>query len=140
MQTSEEKKAFASRLKAALKRAERPVRGSAELALQFNLRHPKESITPQAAQLWLQGKSLPTPDKVDTLAEWLHVSPHWLKYGTPEDQPSRPKAGQAKVRKIAESEQVSTEERDFLKSFRQLSPDQRKLVTDLVLQLAIPRT
>jgi transcriptional regulator with XRE-family HTH domain len=140
MQTSEERKAFSARLKAALKRAEKPVRGSTELALQFNLRHVGEPVTPQACQLWLSGKGMPTPEKIQTLADWLGVSSHWLRFGSPEDLPSRPSGRQTKTgRKVVEADQVTEEERDFLKSFRKLSPDQRKLIADLVLQLAIPK-
>ncbi|OYZ84678.1 MAG: hypothetical protein B7Y03_02415 [Polaromonas sp. 24-62-144] len=79
----DDKKAFAERLKTALKRLPKSIETATELAHQFNLKHQNEPITPQAAQKWLQGTAFPTTDKLQTLADWLNVSAHWLKNGTP---------------------------------------------------------
>ena len=43
-----------------------------------------EPVTAQTARKWLYGGALPTQDKVRTLAQWLEVSPHWLRYGEAE--------------------------------------------------------
>ena len=53
-------------------------------AREFNLRHHGEPVTAQTARKWLYGGALPTQDKLRTLAQWLEVSPHWLRYGEPE--------------------------------------------------------
>jgi transcriptional regulator with XRE-family HTH domain len=141
--TSEEKRAFASRLKAALKRAERTVRGPTDLAREFTLRHPKEPISPQAAQRWLSGNGLPTPDKVETLAKWLGVSAHWLRFGTPGSaqivEERTPEIRRGKPPRYTVTYELKDEERHLLRGFRQLSPEQRKLIVDLIAQLGMPR-
>jgi len=86
MPTSEEKTAFANRLKLALRRGPEPVRGATELALRFNLRHPGNAVSAQTAHKWLTGRAIPTKEKLSTLAEWLHVSEHWLHYGPPTER------------------------------------------------------
>ena len=85
--TTDEKLAFSARVKQALKRSHRKVSTPAELALQFNLRHGNDPITPQAAQKWLTGKALQTQDKMETLATWLNASPLWLRHGIAEPRP-----------------------------------------------------
>lgn len=74
------------RLKLALRRAPEPVRGATELALRFNLRYQGNAVSAQTAHKWLSGRAIPTKDKLATLAEWLHVSEHWLHYGAPEEK------------------------------------------------------
>ena len=126
MRSPEEKLAFATRLNLALLRAERPVSGPSDLALHFNLRHTGETITPQAAQQWLAGKTIPAPDKIATLANWLGVSLHWLRFGHP-DQKGAPSAPAAPTEL----------DRRLLEEFRRLSPAQKQLVIDLIEQIAI---
>lgn len=132
---TDEKKAFAERLKIALKRSVKPVETGAELALQFNLRHPHEPVTPQAAQQWLRGVSRPKADKIATLAEWLNVSPHWLQYGSPRDRQATPNqaANQTAIKNLSDAEQV------LVGRLRQLTVRQQALIADLVEELAEAR-
>nr|WP_239483355.1 hypothetical protein [Burkholderia sp. MS455] len=82
MPTSEEKAAFSERLKFALRRSPEKVAGATELANKFNLRHRgTHPVSPQTAHKWLTGRTIPTSDKLETLAEWLRVELHWLHYG-----------------------------------------------------------
>src|SRR5260221_9910898 len=82
MPTAQEKAAFAQRLQLALNRLPKPVKGPTQLANQFNLRHRGDTpVSPQTAHKWLSGRTIPTADKIKTLAEWLHVNEHWLHYG-----------------------------------------------------------
>lgn len=83
MTAAEEKGDFSRRLKEALRRA-RMDAGPTRFAREFNLRHHGEPVTAQTARKWLQARALPTQDKVRTLAQWLEVSPHWLRYGEAE--------------------------------------------------------
>jgi transcriptional regulator with XRE-family HTH domain len=84
MPTVEEKAAFSERLKFALQRSPEKVLGGTQLALHFNLRHHGDQpISPQTAHKWLTGRTIPTPDKLETLAHWLRVDLHWLHYGPP---------------------------------------------------------
>lgn len=131
--------AFAKRLKLALTRTPQPVTTAAELALQFNLRHSKASVTQQATQKWLTGQAKPTPDKIETLANWLDVSTHWLMYGSPPEK--RPLAhSQGKLGKASSTNKLQSEaEAHLTTQFRKLSDYQRKLVIDLIDQLALDR-
>lgn len=83
MHGKENKQAFATRLRDAL--AQVGVRGPTQLALKFNLRYDGQPVSTQAAHKWLCGDAVPTTDKILTLANWLGVDPHWLRYGAPED-------------------------------------------------------
>jgi len=132
---TDEKLAFTKRLKTALKRSNKKISTPAELALQFNLRHPNESITPQAAQKWLTGKAKPTVDKIDTLAEWLAVSPHWLRFGSATGEQSIQPA-RANKHHSNMNVALSDSEIHLVTQLRQLSEHQKALITDLIEQLA----
>ena len=137
MQT-DEKLDFSKRLKLALKRSPKPVDGAAELALQFNLRHTNDSITAQSAHKWLTGKAKPTTDKIKTLANWLNVSAHWLRYGPPNDAKKKQPAGARRAKLQAEKDiSFSEEEMKLIAQFRRLSAHQRHLIAELTEQLAI---
>jgi transcriptional regulator with XRE-family HTH domain len=86
MPTNEEKAAFAQRLMQALRRSPDPVNGATELALRFNLRYDGDAVSAQTAHNWLAGRTIPTNDKLATLAVWLKVDEHWLHYG---DSPAK---------------------------------------------------
>ena len=132
---TDEKLAFTKRLKLALKRSNKKITTPAELALQFNLRHPNESISPQAAQKWLAGKSKPTADKIDTLAKWLAVSPHWLRYGSASGEQSIPPMRQTKSHTNINAS-LSDSEVILVTQLRQLSEHQQLLIAELIEQLA----
>mgnify|MGYP006349632663 FL=1 len=76
-----EKTAFSRRLSEALKRAGHRATSPTRLALEFNLVHQGRPVTAQAVRKWLHGKAIPAQDNIVTLAEWLEVSPEWLRYG-----------------------------------------------------------
>lgn len=76
-----EKTAFSRRLTEALRRAGHPTSSPTRLALEFNLVHRGRPVTAQAVRKWLHGKAIPAQDNIVTLAEWLEVSPEWLRYG-----------------------------------------------------------
>ncbi|WP_234774746.1 transcriptional regulator [Paraburkholderia tropica] len=134
MPESDEKKAFATRLKQALKRSSKRIETATQLSTQFNLRHPAEPITPQAAQKWLTGTARPTVDKIKTLADWLDVSPEWLRFGVTDMKRSRPardaKSADATVRPTAE-------ELDLLRRLRGLSAYRRQLVEGVIEQFSL---
>jgi transcriptional regulator with XRE-family HTH domain len=137
MQT-DEKLDFSKRLKLALKRSHKPVDGAVELALQFNLRHPHDSITTQSAHKWLTGKARPTADKIETLANWLNVSAHWLRYGSPNDvkqkQPANTRRTKSQVEKDSSLNETETK---LIAQFRRLSTHQRHLIAELTEQLSV---
>jgi len=134
----DEKKAFSERLKLALRRSFKTVHTPSELALQFNLRNNSKedgTVTPQAAQKWLSGKTKPTADKIQVLADWLGVSAHWLSYGAPDLRPE----GSAESKTIADEPiaNLPAAESELLSRFRRLSPARQQLVRDLVIELAL---
>ena len=133
MPDSDEKIAFSQRLKLALTRSQQEISTPTELALQFNLRHQNEPITPQAAQKWLTGKAMPTADKAQTLAEWLNVPLHWLRYGAPEAN-HRTTSRQTTSQPVAVTS-LDEGEIDLISRLRHLSAHQRKLIVDLIEQL-----
>lgn len=131
---TDDKKAFAERLKTALKRLPKSIETAAELANQFNLKHHNDAITPQAAQKWLAGTAFPTADKIETLADWLNVSAHWLKNGPPPllKKPATSKRGQP-----VPPSQLNEKEARLLAKLRSLSEHQVFIVAELVDQLAL---
>ncbi|KVL29767.1 hypothetical protein WS98_25410 [Burkholderia territorii] len=134
MPDSDEKKEFAARLKQALKRSPKRIETASELAIQFNLRHPAEPITPQAAQKWLTGAARPTVDKIKTLAAWLDVSEQWLRFGVT-DMKRPPKSPQ----QVEETITPMPEELELLGRLRRLSAYQRQLVEGVIEQFSLDR-
>ena len=140
MLTADEKHAFSQRLLLALKRSKKKIDGPAALALQFNLRHHNEPITPQAAYKWLHGIALPSSDKIDTLAEWLNVSPHWLRFGPPDTAKAVRVTGASQaMERSGTYETLNAEEKKLLTQLRGLTEHQRHLVGELVEQLVHQR-
>lgn len=132
---TDDKQAFAERLKLALRRSTKPVETPTDLALQFNLRHDKDPVTPQAALKWLSGKAKPTSDKIATLAEWLEVSAHWLNYGSPDARPEKHASKHSvSIEDIAGLPEV---ERQLLTRYRGLSARRQQLLQDLLIELSL---
>jgi hypothetical protein len=134
-----EKAAFTERLKLALTRSKKKIETATELALQFNLRHKNEPVTLQAAQKWLSGKACPTPDKIETLSDWLGVSAHWLRFGSPTDSQHKRSSSKRQTKTQENTTAISCEETHLLERFRQLTPHQQNLINDLVTQLALEK-
>lgn len=136
MPTEQEKTEFSLRLKKALKRSPKKIINPTDLALNFNLRHEGNPITAQAAQKWLAGSSVPTYDKIATLAAWLNVSLQWLRYGIAEDKPATKASGRIPKAKNATSA-PSADELKLLADLRAMPEQRRNLVFELVEQLAL---
>lgn len=136
MPTEQEKTEFSLRLKKALKRSPKKIITPTDLALNFNLRHAGAPVTAQAAQKWLAGTSVPTYEKIATLAEWLNVSLQWLRYGVAEDKPA------AKApRSIPKAKNVtaapSADELKILAELRAMPEHRRNLIVEIVEQFAM---
>jgi transcriptional regulator with XRE-family HTH domain len=132
MPTPEEKAAFAERLKFAMKRAPEKLRGSTDLSNQFNLRHHGEQpVSPQTAHKWLSGRTIPTHDKLETLARWFGVDVHWLHYGPP---PGNATAAVPRPRKLDEKYPLSEESLELASKIESLSAHHRYLVQELIAQ------
>jgi transcriptional regulator with XRE-family HTH domain len=83
MRNNDEREAFSSRLKEALKAAGDRADSPTALARAFNRRYPGQPVSVYAARKWLYGEAIPGQDKLRVLAEWLGHSSEWLRYGGP---------------------------------------------------------
>lgn len=122
---SDERKAFSARLKDAMQAAGYEPRPR-QLMAQFNSRFRGRSVTFQSASRWLGGKSIPTQDKVQVLAQLYGVEPHVLTFGGKRIGESR----------AARFEEWSAQEHAMMDTFRHLPQAQRKLVRELIAALA----
>lgn len=116
MHTQQDKADFSRRLQTALRLAGLDTLSGANLANRFNLRHPNQPVSTQAFHHWLTGRSIPTPDKIDTLAKWLDTSPQWLRYGRVEHDCGK----------------VSADELLLLEYFRALPPQKKQALIVLL--------
>lgn len=122
------KEEFAQRLKAALEHmgvSPKP----AVVEREFNQRHWGKPITLHAARLWLRGETIPSHDKLLTLAEWLGVEPQTLRYGDAVPQAVR-------VRRRRWEEGIGYEEREIFELFLKLPVPQRKVAREVIVALA----
>jgi transcriptional regulator with XRE-family HTH domain len=132
MPTVDEKAAFAERLKLAMRRAPEKLKGATDLARGFNLRHyGAEPVSTQTAHKWLSGRTIPTNDKLQTLAEWFSVEVHWLHYGPPPGG-----AQQSTPKPVAPGEKypLSPETLELASKIESLDPHRRYLVQELIAQ------
>ena len=129
MAASDESRAFAERLSAAL--SAMGVRLSPTVvAHEFNLRYWGRSITPHTARNWLLGISIPTQDKLRVLADWLQVGPDELRFGVRPGQ-ELPSKGEA----LAPT--LDLADREMLSRYLALPVPERKLVRDVVAAVSV---
>lgn len=128
---------FSRRLKQALLDATGKI-SPTKLANQFNLRYPKQAISTQAASQWLNGQTIPTKDKIKILAKWLNVSEFWLNYGSSANNSEVPVNFHQKISATSKllKMDISALEQQLLLLFRELSPQQSKLVYELIYELS----
>lgn len=130
MPTLDERKAFAERLKAALRRSPEPVKGPTELALRFNLRYEGRSVSAQTVHNWLAGRTIPSEPKLAVLAEWLKVDKHWLHYGPSPGRKTSSTKTETKSRTAP-----TTDVLDLAARIQELPSDWRYMVEELVEKL-----
>lgn len=107
-----ERKGFSERLQHALRGAGYSPDSPTYLAREFNFRFPGRPVTVHAARKWLVGESIPTQEKLRTLAQWLGVSAEWLRFGaqdadTMDDKPAKRQNGRLEPRDLAVLENLS---------------------------------
>ncbi|OOF49749.1 transcriptional regulator [Rodentibacter trehalosifermentans] len=121
MESRNAKFEFSLRLKQSLEDAGFAGLSLSSIATKFNLRHPNKPITPQTVHNWLIGVSIPTDDKIDTLAKLLHTSPEWLRYG---------------IIHFTENT-LSPEEQQVLTYFRKITPAKKQAVLGILKALQV---
>jgi hypothetical protein len=72
---------FSDRLKKEFVRAGLPVSSPTQIANEFNRRYPLYKVAPQTMRKWLFADAIPTQARLLALADWLEVSPQWLRFG-----------------------------------------------------------
>jgi transcriptional regulator with XRE-family HTH domain len=73
---------FSARLKKEFIRVGLPVSSPTQIANEFNARYPAAKVAAQTVRKWLLADAIPTQAKLVGLADWLGVSPQWLRFGT----------------------------------------------------------
>lgn len=101
----------------------------AVLERQFNLHYSGEPMTLHGVRRWLRGETLPSQDKLISLAEWLRVPPDELRYGAE----IKTEIIQARERW---DEAISYQEREVFEAFLSLPAPQRKTVREVILAFA----
>jgi hypothetical protein len=126
----DEKKAFTKRLTEALKKAKLDISSPTRLAREFNLRYHGVPVTTQAFRKWLEGKALPSQDKLRVMALWLNVSPQWLRFGEAEmDNGRRNQVIQQELKAYKPDQQL------LLEKFRLLNEHHRRLTLEIIQSL-----
>lgn len=128
----DERREFADRLQRALRQARQPADSPTALARGFNSRFPSGTITVHAARKWLMAESIPTQDKLRTLAQWLQVPAEWLRFGDAHSSADR--EGRAPVDDTLGSvlAAMSREDLKLVEAVNGLKVDDRQLVRELV--------
>lgn len=117
-------KAFGERLKDSLLRAGYELRPSV-VEREFNQRYWGTPVTVQAVRKWLAGDVIPTQDKLQTLAEWLQIDPHWLRFG-------EERFGSIRAQEASWEVGMTQEDRDMISQFLALSLRERKVLRDFL--------
>ncbi len=92
----------------------------------FNKIFEGKNVTPHTVRNWMLGKTLPTQDKLVSLAKLLGTSSEYLRFGT--------ENGKTFVinNDDGTSNALSTQQQQFVKQYLALSLTQQRLVSDLV--------
>ncbi len=123
-----EKHEFSERLRAAMK-AQRLEISAAVLEREFNLQWSGTPVRRQTAWKWLNGEAIPTQDKLQELAKWLKVEPHYLRFGGRV-------LSSLRVQQKRWDEGAGYQERETFDAFLQLPAPQRKIVREVILAFA----
>ncbi|TDQ38489.1 hypothetical protein DFQ45_10463 [Thiopseudomonas denitrificans] len=101
------------------------------LEREFNQRYWGKPLTVQAVRRWLLGNAIPTQDRLQVLAEWLNVDPHWLRFG-------EKLSGSVQQQRKRWDAKMTPQERQAIEVFLALPPDKRKMVGEIIHALAKP--
>jgi transcriptional regulator with XRE-family HTH domain len=91
----------------------------------FNLHHAGKPMSLHGVMRWLKGQTMPTPDKLATLARWLKVDAQMLRDGTIGSVKARePDAGWSGV--------VGWSDRELMEALSHLPATQRKVLREVI--------
>lgn len=120
-----ESQMFTERLKQALYEAGYPAR-PVVLEREFNQRYWGKPVTVQAVRKWLVGDVIPTQDKLQALAEWLKVDPHWLRFGEKLN-------GSLQEQRARWDVKMTPADRSMIEKLMSLPAEKRKLINEIVI-------
>ncbi len=120
MTSSDERHQFSERLQQALRSAEYTPDSPTQLAREFNARFTGQPVTVHAARKWLMGESIPTQEKLRSLAKWLNVTAEWLRFGTASTNNSNTSLNSSDAKIIASLRQLDEENRHLVFEFIRL--------------------
>ena len=115
---------FSQRLRKSMELAGYEVR-PVVLEREFNLRNWGKPVSVPAVRRWLLGESVPTQDRLQVLAEWLNVDPHWLRFGERLN-------GSVTEQKKRWDLKLNPKEREQLELFVTLPADKRRIIGDII--------
>lgn len=121
-------KRFADRLRTAMEKAGYEAK-PAVLEREFNLHYWGKPMTLHGVRRWLLGETMPKQDKLESLAEWLRIEPHYLRFG--EEIVKRIERRQSDWQAA-----VGHQERETFEAFINLPAPQRKVVREVILAFA----
>lgn len=125
---NQEKEAFAKRLRQAMLDAGYDPRPSV-LERLFNTHSWGASVTFQGASRWLNGKSIPTQDKLQVLAGLLAVEQQYLRFGE--------EAVKGVLEKRARWDAgLAPEDREIVELLLNLTVEQKKVVHEVIQAFA----
>lgn len=125
MSKNDHKQQFAKTLKAAMEAKGYPAK-AAFLEREFNLKHYGKPITLHGVAKWLRGETLPSRDKVLTLAKWLEIEPDELIYGFHTKK-------EIEDTKSRWQNAIGYQEREIFEAFLNLPAPQRKILREVIL-------
>jgi transcriptional regulator with XRE-family HTH domain len=120
MTSTDERHQFSERLQQALRSAEYSPDSPTQLAREFNARFTGQPVTVHAARKWLMGESIPTQEKLRSLAKWLNVTAEWLRFGTASANNSNTSLNSSDAKIIASLRQLDEENRQLVFEFIRL--------------------
>jgi transcriptional regulator with XRE-family HTH domain len=123
-----EKLLFAQRLIAAMQ-AQGYQPKPAILEREFNLRHFGEPVTLQGVRKWLIGTSIPSADKLLTLAKWLDVPPEELAF-------NKDMQKALEQRETNWQEEIGYKDKEIFDAFVLLPAPQKKVVREVIVAFA----
>jgi len=127
MKNENEKTFFAERLALAMKAKGYDAKPSV-LEREFNLNYSGKPMTLHGVRKWLIGESIPSGDKLLTLAKWLDVPPEELVF-----EKDIQKAIERRDSKW--TQELGYKDKEVFEAFINLSPSNKKLVRELIVAL-----
>ena len=99
------------------------------LEREFNLRHNGKPVTLYGVRKWLLGMSMPSSDKLLTLAKWLDVPPEELAF----EKDIKKAIAQREARW---QQDIGYKDKDIVDAFLALPPSHKKVIRDMIVALS----